>query len=95
MANKLPARSSHTFPQKSAFPSGQTMIFLKRGLPGVSQLFKEFITFNTSYFTDFSSKAHVSLSKSNIMSSFLIATRLWNNLKSHEKNKPFFFFFFN
>lgn len=30
------------------------MIFLKEGLPGVSQLLKEFIKFNTSYFTDFS-----------------------------------------
>lgn len=78
-------------PQKSAFPSGKTMIFLKRGLPGVSQPFYEFIKFNTSYFIDFSSKAHVLLSKSNIKSSFHIATRLLNNLKVMKIINLFFF----
>lgn len=67
------------------------MIFLKRGLPGVSQLFYEFIKFNTSYFIDFSSKAHVLLSKSNIKSSFHIATRLLNNLKVMKIINLFFF----
>lgn len=43
-----PVTPSHTFfSQKSAFPPGKTMIFLKRGLPDVSQLFKEFIKSNT------------------------------------------------